>query len=267
MRDEKAITTWNALLVEGFANAHFAFPEKGYDKFAVALIDAMTSLLIEKGELAHQYSGGKAQGEAFLDDYAAYGQALLYGYQLTGQDHFLQDALEIAQTIVNKFPNQGSSPFRPYASSNVADWQQVIEIEDNVIPSANSMCAFFFFRIGQFSEQTAYRKTATEMLEAVHGKVFKYGPNFSNWLSLGLEKSYGTNEIVVCGAQSNIFSALMTKSTYVPGTVYLQSLTDGDGPLLKGRFSPGNTLIYVCKNSSCLLPTNSTTQAIDTWKN
>lgn len=75
-------------MVEGFANAHFAFPEKGYDKFAITLIDAMTSLLIEKGELAHQYSGGKAQGEAFLDDYAAYGQALLYGYQLTGQDHF-----------------------------------------------------------------------------------------------------------------------------------------------------------------------------------
>ncbi len=169
--------------------------------------------------------------------------------------------------MVKKFPNQGSSPFRPYASNNVADWQQVIEIEDNVIPSANSMCAFFFFRIGQFSEQTEFSKTATEMLEAVHGKVFKYGPNFSNWLSLGLEKSYGTNEIVVCGAQSNIYSALMTKSTYVPGTVYLQSATDGDGPMLKGRFSEGTTLIYVCKNSSCRLPTNSTTQAIDTWKN
>lgn len=267
IRDEKAITSWNALLVEGFANAHFAFPEKGYNTFALALIDAMSSLLIEKGELAHQYSIGTAQGEAFLDDYAAYGQALLYGYQLTGQDQFLQDALAIAHTIVKKFPNQGNSPFRAYASNNVADWQQVIEIEDNVIPSANSMCAFFFFRIGQFSEQTEFTTTATEMLEAVHGKVFKYGPNFSNWLSLGMEHSYGTNEIVVCGAESNIYSATMTKSTYVPGTVYLQSAIDGDGPLLRGRFSAGTTLIYVCKNSSCQLPTNSTTQAIDIWKN
>ena len=73
-------------------------------------------------------------------------QALLEGFLLTGNSIYFDHAQEIAKSIERICPYEGA--FRVYTPSFEAAWQKQLEIEDNVIPSANSMWAHFFQSLG-----------------------------------------------------------------------------------------------------------------------
>ena len=258
IRDEKAITSWNALLVEGFVQAHWAFPSSGYDKLAESLLLALQN---EVGgtTLKHQ---ANSDGEGFLDDYAAYGNALLAVYQLTAQRDLLEEAKELDQAF-NRFKTSGL--FFALSSDTEENWQSVIEIEDNVIPSANSMLAHFKYQLGILSEDQAALQTAKELCEGVHKKVFKYGPNFSNWLQLALTLEGGDREAVFAGPDAFTLRNEFTATKYVPGTLFLASDKASNAPLLEGRYPSEGNLIFICKNHSCKLPTDQLNAALDLW--
>ena len=130
------------MLVQGYFEMHLAQPEKGFDSLALRLLDSIENLLIDGNNVLHELNGNKG----FLDDYATFGIALLKGYALSGVEDYVHKATQVAQEIYSKFSIDGSS-FYTYSREACARWQEVIEIEDNVIPSANSFVAQFFMEL------------------------------------------------------------------------------------------------------------------------
>jgi len=259
IRDEKAITSWNALLVEGFVEAHWAFPNSGYDSSAITLMEALEKQVGSAPQLLHQ--AGSSQ-EAFLDDHASYGNALLAVYQLTGQSQYLEKAIALHR-VFDRFKTSGL--FYALSAESEENWQTVIEIEDNVIPSANSMLAHFKYKLGVLAEDNEALQEAKDLCEGVHKKVFKYGPNFSNWLQLAMQIESGGREAVFTGPQAFELRNDFTSLKYVPGTLFLAGKTPSDAPLLLGRFPKDGNLIFICKNHSCQLPTDELKTALDLW--
>ena len=51
-------------------------------------------------------------------------------------------------------------------------------------------------------------------------------------------------------------------SKYIPNILIVGSESDNNLPLLKNRFVEGKTLIYVCVNRVCKLPTESLEESI-----
>jgi uncharacterized protein YyaL (SSP411 family) len=51
---------------------------------------------------------------------------------------------------------------------------------------------------------------------------------------------------------------------YIPNKLIAGSMTNSNSYLLKGRFSEGETLIYVCVNNTCKLPVRDTSKALST---
>ena len=47
-----------------------------------------------------------------------------------------------------------------------------------------------------------------------------------------------------------------------PNVIFALSDKKSDLPLLKNRYVEGETFIYVCKNNSCLLPSQSVEEAL-----
>ena len=217
LRDPKALTCWNALLVIGFAEAHRALPEKGYDQAATSLLDALVNTVWQKDAIAHQYLNDAAEGDGFLDDYSSFGQALLEGFLLTGNSMYLKRAHELAERIERIFPFEGE--FRVYTPAVEAAWQKQLEIEDNVIPSANSMWAHFYQSMGTIADRNDWKEQAQQALRTVHSKVFRYGPNFSNWLELGLMRAYGAKELVITGSGAKAAAEDLQRTHYQPGTL------------------------------------------------
>ena len=99
VRDNKALCTWNALVVLGFFELHLAAPHKGYMEKAIELLRAMRAQLLAEGAVLHEFGGD----QGFLDDHATFGLALLKGYALTGNEEYVVDAKNIAAMIGESF--------------------------------------------------------------------------------------------------------------------------------------------------------------------
>lgn len=260
-RDEKALTSWNALLVEGWYELHLAAPANGYERRAIELIRAIQQNMVkDDGILLHEYKGHSG----YLDDYATFGKALLKGFALSGDEGYVQTAASLAEQIDRLFGHDEFAPFYDYSTQLAADWQHVLEIEDNVIPSANSITASFFHELSLVSGNSSWAEKGTMMTERIHAKVFKHGQNFSNWLELALHYVWPIREIVVIGPEASAKMGALTRSQYVPGSLHLISRKSGELPLTKFR-EPTETSIYVCQQGACKLPTTSIEQAIAEW--
>ena len=66
VRDPKALTNCNAMLVQGFFEMHLAAPENGFDSLALNLLDSIEGLLVNCHNVLHEFNCKKG----FLDDYA-----------------------------------------------------------------------------------------------------------------------------------------------------------------------------------------------------
>ncbi|MBL6659720.1 MAG: thioredoxin domain-containing protein [Cryomorphaceae bacterium] len=263
LRDPKALTCWNALLVVGLAEAHRALPKNGYDKMATALLDILLHTVCANGKIAHQYLHGAAEGDGFLDDYSSMGKALVEVFLLTGNEAYLEYAKQTATSIEKLFPLEGA--FRLYTNAFDSNWQKQLEIEDNVIPSANSMWADFFHSVGLLADHTDWKTQAQQALSAIHTKVFRYGPNFSNWLEQGLTQAFGSKELVITGPGAKAAAEDLQRTYLQPGTLILWSEEPSDLSHFKGRISTTLTY-YLCSNNACQLPTTELNQLLKLWQ-
>ena len=259
VRDPKALTNCNAMLVQGFFEMHLAAPENGFDSLALNLLDSIEGLLVNGHNVLHELNGKKG----FLDDYATLGIALLKGYALTGVEDYVNKATQLAEEIHSQFSMDGS-PFYKYSSDTFAKWQEVIEIEDNVIPSANSYVAQFFGELATYSGARTWAEKSSDMVSSIHGKVFKNGQNFSNWLNIALTQSYCSKEVVIIGTHPSNLLGSITNSNYRPNTLFLQSPTSGTLPLTLGR-NPTENTYFICSHGSCSLPTSDKQIAVELW--
>jgi uncharacterized protein YyaL (SSP411 family) len=263
LQDPKALTCWNALLVVGLAEAHRALPKNGYDKMATALLDTLLHTVCANGKIAHQYLHGAAEGDGFLDDYSSMGKALIEVFLLTGNEVYLEHAKQTATSIEKLFPLEGA--FRLYTNAFDSNWQKQLEIEDNVIPSANSMWADFFHSVGLLADHTDWKTQAQRALSAIHTKVFRYGPNFSNWLEQGLIQAFGSKELVITGPGAKAAAEDLQRTYLQPGTLILWSEEPSDLAHFKGRISTTLTY-YLCSNNACQLPTTELNQLLNLWQ-
>ena len=263
LRDPKALTCWNALLVVGLAEAHRALPKNGYDKMATALLDILLHTVCANRKIAHQYLHGAAEGDGFLDDYSSMGKALVEVFLLTGNEVYLEHAKQTAASIEKLFPLEGA--FRLYTNAFDSNWQKQLEIEDNVIPSANSMWADFFHSVGLLADHTDWKTQAQRALSAIHTKVFRYGPNFSNWLEQGLIQAFDSKELVITGPGAKAAAEDLQRTYLQPGTLILWSEEPSDLAHFKGRISTTLTY-YLCSNNACQLPTTELSQLLNLWQ-
>jgi uncharacterized protein YyaL (SSP411 family) len=116
-------------------------------------------------------------------------------------------------------------------------------------------------------ENTDYTNWAKEALHAMHPKVFRFGPSYSEWLSLALLEAYGQNEMVVCGPEGKSATQQLTKESYAPTTPIYWSDRHNNHPLFIGRFTSEHTQFFLCQNRACGLPVQTVAEARELWSN
>lgn len=261
LRDDKALTSWNALVVQSFSEAFLATGRQEYRKEALRLIQNMQKQCVHGTAILHQYAGKQ---EGFLEDYALFGTALLYGYALSGEEGFIQHARLCAENILTKFSKQ-DTPFLRMNADESEGWKELLEIEDDVIPSSNALAAQFFIQLSTYSGEHKWRAQGEQMVAQVHAKVFKNGPRFSHWLETALGLTFKHKEVVVIGPNAEMELPALTERSYVPNTLFLLSHTSGQLPLSLNR-SVDQTTFFICENAKCNLPTRDVHVAKELWK-
>src|SRR5688572_29294281 len=110
-RDEKILTSWNALMICGMARASRAFGEPAWLASARRATEFIRGTLWKDGRLLATYKDGTAHLNAYLDDYAFLLDALLELMQTEFRSEDLAWARALADTLLEKFEDREAGGF------------------------------------------------------------------------------------------------------------------------------------------------------------
>ena len=260
--DDKSITSWNALMIKAFADAYATFGSKEYKKIAINSCEFILKHQVkETGELYRIYKNGNSKIDAFLDDYAFTIDALISVGTIDKNERYLKEAQRLNELVLSNFSNPTNPLFFYTNSKHQQLITQQTETSDNVIPSSNSQMALNLFALGKLLEKPNYIEKAQKMLHLFLGELANYGGGYSNWGCLALYLTKPFHEVAIVGNNvDEIFLSL--HKHYFTNTILALSESDSKLPLLVDRWKENETLLYVCKNNTCGLPTKNVLEAI-----
>ncbi len=257
--DDKIITSWNALLINGFLDAYKAFGNQEFLSYAQSTFEFLIQNAYKDSKLVHSYKLGSTRQEGFLEDYAFLANASLELYEITLDTKYLEFSSELTEYVQINFDDPESDMFRYNEQASLI--AKIIKTDDGVLPSPNSMMAENFIRLGHLYYNTDYLDKSRRMVSLMVNPMQEAASNYAKWTSLLQKHTYPFYEIVVVGANAKeLLSAL--HSEYIPNALLAGSVNASNLPLFKDRYVEGETYIYVCYNYTCKLPVKTVTEAL-----
>ena len=262
--DDKMLTCWNALMLQGYLDAYRAFEKPAFLAKALKNGGFLVEKMLKDGNrLDRNYKDGRSSINAFLDDYAFTLHAFLSLYEATFDEQWLQRAEGLAQFALAHFQDQESGFFFYPSDLDPPLIARKMDLEDNVIPASNSAMARALHRLGTVLYNKEYLETATHMLQSMAPRFTATAqPHFfSNWCALYADQAFPYYEIAIVGPDyQKLRDELLGR--YLPNTVLLGGAGEGGMELLKGKLQEGETFIYVCKQNVCKLPVQEVEAAV-----
>jgi uncharacterized protein len=166
-RDDKILVGWNGMMIDALAQAGAALGEKRFNDAAVAAASFILDRLRgESGRLMHYARNGQVRYNAYLDDYAALGNALVTLHETAAEGYWLQPAVELAEELIKRFADREHGGFFFTASDNEPLIARKKEFIDSSTPSGNGLAAMLFLRLARLCNRDDYRKAAYSTLQA-----------------------------------------------------------------------------------------------------
>ena len=260
--DDKTLTSWNALMLKAYTKAYTVFENDHFLKMALKNAHFLINKQIkEDGGLYRNYKNDKSTIEAYLEDYATVVDAFISLYEATLDENWLQTAKQLTDYSFDHFYDDQSKMFF-FTSDNKTDLiTRKIEVDDNVIPSSNSIMANNLFKLGHYYENKNYSNNAKIMLNNVKNKTIEYGGGASNWLNLYTNYIGDFYEIAIVGENANDKLKEFNQN-YIPNKLIVGSTKESKLPLLQFKYTKNETTIFVCVDGACQLPVNETKKAL-----
>ena len=264
--DDKTLTSWNAIMLKGYVDAYRVIGNENYLASAIKNADfILKNQLRSDNGLNHNYKNGKSSINGFLEDYATTIDAFIVLYENTLDEKWLNTARALANYTFEHFYDATNKMFYFTSNKDESLVSRSIEYRDNVIPASNSIMAKSLFKLSHYFDNKHYNDTATIMLNNVKPEMQNYPSGFSNWLDLMMNYANPYYEVAIVGEDAKK-KVKELNSIYIPNKLIAGSIVDNDMPLLKNRYNPNSTLLYVCVNKACKLPVTETKQAIKLLK-
>ncbi len=264
--DDKILTSWNALMLNGLVDAYRMFGETTFLELALKNANFLAQQMMiqdkEGIQLQRTYKNGKASIEAYLEDYALCIEAFINLYQATFELSWLEKARELARYTLINFYDEEEGMFFFTSQRGEKLIARKKEIFDNVIPASNSVMAKNLQLLGLLYEEASYSEIAQDMLSRTKQVLLKNVEYLANWGQAYARAVQPVAEIVLVGQETLAFRQAFDQ-TYFPHKVLIGSPTaSNDLPLLENRTAiDDQTTIYVCYNKTCQLPVHRVAEA------
>lgn len=271
--DNKIITSWNALMVKAYADAYTVFDEKYFKDIALSNLEFLLENCLRDGNrLLHlasqtsppaplQQERGDRSVNGFLEDYSFMIEALISCYEISLEENYLHKANDLMKYVITHFQDEKSGMFYFTSDTDKALISRKMELSDNVIPASNSSIAKSLFVLGHHFGLEEYIQMSRKMLNNVLDEIENYGAGYSNWAMLLLNFSTPFHELAIVGKSVDEKRKNLNKH-YYPNKIFVGSASESSLPLLLNRYKKDETLIYVCKNKTCLAPVKEIEEAL-----
>ena len=261
-RDEKILTSWNSLMIKGYIDAYNSSGRKEYLEIALANANFLSKNMIQKDHsILRNYKDGRASIAGFLDDYAFTISAFISIYQSTFDESWLLKAKDLSVFVKSHFYDKKSGMLFYTSDLDAELIARKMEITDNVIPSASSEMAKNLFILGTYFDTREDIELAEQMATNVKEQAGVSGPYYANWdilISWLIKKPF---EVAITGPDA-LERRKEIATNYLPDVFLLGGTKAGTLPLLENKHIAGQTMLYVCRNKTCQLPTTEVDEAL-----
>ncbi|HBU28896.1 MAG TPA: thioredoxin domain-containing protein [Thiobacillus sp.] len=170
-RDDKQLTSWNALMIAGLAHAGRVMNRPDWIAEAQAALDFLRANLWRDGRLLASFKHGEARLNAYLDDYAFLLDALLETLQAGYRESDMAWAQALADALLTHFEDGEAGGF--FFTSH--DHETLITRPkpgyDNATPSGNGVAALALQRLGHLLGEPRYLDASRRCLRLFHAHL------------------------------------------------------------------------------------------------
>jgi uncharacterized protein YyaL (SSP411 family) len=265
-RDDKIITSWNALMLRGLAEAARAFGAAQYRDLALHNAEFLLRTVVQDrgpGEglrVMRSYKDGAAKVRGFLEDHAALGLGALAVYELTFDGRWLERARDLAASMNRWFWDEETAAFYDTPHDHERLITRPRDVTDNATPSGTSQAAELLLRLSELLHDSDMRRRATYVLETLSEPLAQHPAAFGHLLIVADMAVHGAVELALVGNPAHSdFRALADAAAaqYVPALVIAGARPDetDDVALLAGRpTASGRATAYLCRQYTCDAP-------------
>ncbi len=259
-RDEKLLTSWNALMIRGLAIAARAL---GRDELGVAAgraLDFIRGTLWRDGRLLATSKDGHAHLNAYLDDYAYLADAVLELQQVRFRAQELEFVRQLLEVILAHFTDSRDGGFYFTSDDHEALIHRSKTFGDDATPSGNGIAALVLQRCGHLLGEPRYLAAAERTLRAAWPVLERY-PQSHVSLVTALEEQLEPAEIVILRGEPQAIEAWQRELArlYAPRRLVLAipAAAAGLPPALADKAPRGEAVAYLCRGSTCSAPLES----------
>ncbi|MGH8550608.1 MAG: thioredoxin domain-containing protein [Methylococcales bacterium] len=254
-RDDKILTSWNALMIKGLAIAARVFDRADWIDSAYLAFDFLHKNLWINGRLVATHKDGRSHLNAYLDDYAYLIDAAIELSQSRWRTSAMNWAKQLADVLIEQFEDKNSGGF--FFTSN--DHEKLIHrpkpMTDESVPSGNGVAACALGRLGQLLGNTEYLDAAKRVFQAGAASMSRF-PTAHCALLIGLEEYFQPPRIVVLRGESAGEWKKVATEAFQPDLIVLAIPSDLQNlpGILSERKAEDRSVAYVCTANSCLPP-------------
>jgi len=253
-RDDKVLTSWNALMLAALAEAGAALARPDYVNAARRCADFLLSELRRDGVLLRTWKDGRAKITGFLEDSAFLADSLITLYEACGDGRYLDAARQLVDDALRRFEDGGVL----YDTASDAEPLLVRPrtIDDNPIPAGQSVLAAALLRIAAIDGDAAARHDA-ETIIGPFTAVAARSPLAITSLACAMDRAQTrSREIAIVGPAADprtLALLAVVRRQWLPDSVLAWG--DSDNALLADRaMVDGAPAAYVCENFACQRP-------------
>jgi len=257
-RDDKILTSWNALAIKGLARAGRVLNQPEWIATAQTAVDFIHRNLWVNGRLLATCKDGRAHLNAYLDDYAFLLDALLELMQAESRSSDLEFATALAEVLLQEFEAQDGG-FYFTGHHHEALIHRPKQGYDNATPNGNGIAAAALQRLGHLLGENKYLTAAERALKAFD-MVMQHNPAACPSLLMALEEYAEPPVLVILKgpeAEMHAWQRELNRQ-YLPRVISL-ALPEAleNLPASLARISPKVVNAWVCRGVQCLPPVNS----------
>ncbi len=260
-RDEKILASWNGMAIRALAEAGGALNQPRFREAAGSGLDFLLANMRKDDRLRRSYKDGMARIDAFLEDYAAVGNAILSVYEATLEPRWLDEAAWIAERVIDLFWDDSDGIFHDAPRDGETLSVRARDLMDNATPSGNSLAVELLIRSAHMFGEERHRDIAHRVLEREAGLMARFPAAFGRLLGVLEQTVADPVEIAIVGAREDPRTQELLDAAlrpYLPNRT-IAGVAPGEDlshtlPVLEGRNRGTEPAAYVCERYACKAP-------------
>jgi len=259
LRDEKILTSWNALMIGTLAEAGRVLGGVRFVVAAERASDFIWEQMREGDRLLHGWARGRAKQGAFLDDYAYLAAALVDLYEATCDRRRLEQARELVAAFDARFRDAAGGGYFFTAHDEERLVARSKSGADGSVPSGNAVAAHTLLRLHHLTGEGSYLERAEEILRLYQHEAARNPFGYATYLQALELYAEGPTEVIVVAEDAAAAEPLWdaVARVYLPHRTLVAAKPGEPAPLAPAKERPpvdGKATAYVCRHFTCSRP-------------